>query len=100
MNWLERARCEMAKSAGRPTADTAEGNLSAATAVPLPAACDKSGGVAGAVSGNGARDAWSLPELLDDWQERAGIMMDSGMSQADAERDAWNLVIYKSERLH
>ncbi|MGH8542024.1 MAG: hypothetical protein ACRETW_16160, partial [Stenotrophobium sp.] len=92
--------CEMAKSVGRPTADTAERKLTTATAVPPPAACGKSSAASDAGSVKDPRDAWTLPELLEDWQERAGIMMDSGMSQADAERDAWNLVIYKPERLH
>lgn len=71
-----------------------------ATTVPQPEACDKSSGVSDTGSANDGRDAWTLQELLSDWQERAGIMMDSGISQADAERDAWNLVIYRSQRLH
>lgn len=37
---------------------------------------------------------WTLPELLADWDERAAIKeYDGGMSRADAEREAWRLVM-------
>ncbi len=42
MNWLERARGEIQKSAGQSTANSADGNLTAAMAVPNRTVCEKS----------------------------------------------------------
>lgn len=33
--------------------------------------------------------AWTMADHLEDWNERVGIMMDSGIPQDEAERLAW-----------
>ena len=100
MNWLDRARSEMRKSAPQPTANSAEGNPTAVMAVPYPAIWAETRALRDTESTAHFRADWTLLELLADWDERAAIMVDDGMSQADAEREAWNLGIYRSDRLH
>jgi hypothetical protein len=100
MNWLERARREIPKSARRRTANSAERNLTAVTAVPHPGLWEKS---AASIGSNGST---SPPYLLESesvreaYEERAAIMeFDGGLSRDDAEREAWALVS-KCHRLH
>lgn len=83
MNWLERARREMRAEDPNDTANAAERNPSAVTAVGL---CDIR---------QESRDA-----LRDAYEERAAIMQhEGGMSREDAERAASELV-YGRYRVH
>jgi hypothetical protein len=59
-NWLERAKREIPKSAGLPTAITAERNLTAVTAVPHPG---KPGISRGSIGSNGSAPAEGFREI-------------------------------------
>jgi hypothetical protein len=100
MNWLERARREIPKSAPRRTANSAERTLTAVMAVPRPGLWEKS---AASIGSNGSASPPRLLELEAAWEtyeERAAIMeFDGGLSRDEAEREAWALVS-KLYRLH
>jgi hypothetical protein len=93
MNWLERARREIQKSARRCTAITAERNLTAVMAVPPPALREK---LEASIGSNGSTSPSHLLEIelvRDEFEERAAIMeFDGGLSRDEAEREAWALV--------
>ena len=93
MNWLERARREIPKSARRRTANSAERTLTAVMAVPRPGLREK---LEGSIGSNGSAPPSRLLELeaaWEDFEERAAIMeFDGGLSRDDAEREAWALV--------
>ncbi len=93
MNWLERARREIPKSARWRTANSAERTLTAVMAVPHPALREK---LEGSIGSNGsASPSNSLePEYAqEEFEERAAIMeFDGGLSRDEAEREAWALV--------
>jgi hypothetical protein len=84
MNWLERARREIPKSARRRTANSA---------VPHPGLWEKS---AASIGSNGSTSPSCLLELESAWEayeERAAIMeFDGGLSRDEAEHEAWALV--------
>jgi hypothetical protein len=43
---------------------------------------------------------WTLADIFDGWSERAAILeYEVGLSRADAEREAWRLVMFES-RIH
>jgi hypothetical protein len=85
MNWLERARREIHGSAGQPTANTAEGNPTAVTAVLASASAVKP---PPSIGSNGSAET-----LREAFEERAAIMeYDGRMTREDAERAAWALV--------
>jgi hypothetical protein len=97
MNWLERARYEIRKSASRATANTAERNPTAVMAVPDPAflpnlrACQ--------AIGDAPEDLLSRA-MLEEFEERAAIMeFDGGLNRHDAEREAY-LAVISGHRLH
>jgi hypothetical protein len=101
MNWLDRARREIPKSARQRTANSAERTLTAVMAVPHRALCEKSGasigsnGSAPTPCNSGKDDVWE-----EAYEERAAIMeFDDGLSRDDAEREAWAL-LSKLFRLH
>ena len=100
MNWLERARREIGGSAAQPTANTAEGNPTAATVAHYPGLPE---GPATSIGSNDSALPWRMLEsevLREAFEERAAIMeFDGGMSRDDAERAAWVLVS-KHRRLH
>jgi hypothetical protein len=100
MNWLERARREIPKSAHRRTANSAERTLTAVMAVPHPGFWEKS---AASIGSNGSTSPSRLLELgsvREAYEERAAIMeFDGGLSRDDAESEAWALVS-KLYRLH
>ena len=100
MNWLERARREIPKSARRRTANSAERTLTAVMAVPKPALREK---LEGSIGSNGSAPTQRISEKEDVWEayeERAAIMeFDGGLSRDEAEREAWALVS-KRYRLH
>jgi hypothetical protein len=98
MNWLERARREIPKSARRRTANSAERNLTAVMAVPPPALREK---LEGSIGSNGSTSPSRLLESVQEaFEERAAIMeFDGGLSRDDAEREAWALVSERY-RLH
>jgi hypothetical protein len=98
MNWLERARREIPKSARRRTANSAERNLTAVMAVPPPAIREK---LAESIGSNGSTSPSRLPESVREaYEERAAIMeFDGGLSRDEAEREARGLVS-KHYRLH
>ena len=98
MNWLERARREIPKSAQRRTANSAERTLTAVMAVPPPAIRKK---LDGSFGSNGSTSPSHLLESVwEAYEERAAIMeFDGGLSRDDAEREAWALVS-KLYRLH
>lgn len=100
MNWLQRARREIAGSAGEPTANTAEGSPTAVTAVPARGLAQKLGASIGS-NGSAARTQPAESEALRDaFEERAAIMeFDGGLTREEAEREAWALVV-DSRRLH
>jgi|SRR5580704_2301261 hypothetical protein len=100
MNWLERARREIPKSARRRTANSAERTLTAVTAVPHRALWEKSRASIGS-NGSAPTPRNSVKEdVWEDFEERAAIMeFDGGLSHDDAEREAWALVS-KRYRLH
>ena len=93
MNWLERARREIPKSARRRTANSAERTLTAVMAVPPPGLREK---LEGSIGSNGSTSPSRLLELEAAWEayeERAAIMeFDGGLSRDEAEREAWALV--------
>lgn len=93
MNWLERARREIPKSARRRTANGAERTLTAVMAVPPPALREK---LEGSIGSNGSAPTQRISEKGDareDFEERAAIMeFDGGLSRDEAEREAWKLV--------
>jgi hypothetical protein len=93
MNWLDRARREIQKSARRRTAITAERTLTAVMAVPHRAFWKKS---RASIGSNGSASIQRIPEIADareDFEERAAIMeFDGGLSRDEAEREAWALV--------
>ena len=96
----ERARREIRKTPCRRTANSAERNLTAVTAVPPPGLREK---LEGSIGSNGSTSPSRLLELEAAWEayeERAAIMeFDGGMSRDEAEREAWALVS-KLYRLH
>jgi len=100
MNWLERARREIPKSARRRTANSAERTLTAVMAVPPPALREK---LEGSIGSNGSTSPSHLTEsesVREAYEERAAIMeFDGGLSRDEAEREAWALVS-KRYRLH
>jgi hypothetical protein len=100
MNWLERARREIPKSAPRRTANSAERTLTAVMAVPHRAVWEKLGASNGSI---GSAPTQRISEKEDAWEayeERAAIMeFDGGLSRDEAEREAWALVS-KLYRLH
>lgn len=100
MNWLERARREIPKSARRRTANSAERILTSVMAVPPPALREK---LEGSIGSNGSAPTQRMSEKEDareDFEERAAIMeFDGGLSRDEAEREAWALVS-KLYRLH
>jgi hypothetical protein len=93
VNWLERARREIPKSARRRTANSAERNLTAVMAVPHPGLWEKS---AASIGSNGSTSPSRLLEpdsVREAYEERAAIMeFDGGLSRDEAEREAWALV--------
>jgi hypothetical protein len=92
MNWLERARREIGKSACPRAGNTAERNPTAVMAVPDPALCT--------YSGSPAEPRGDLETVLEDFEERAAIMeFDGGLSRGDAEREAALATIIRY-RLH
>lgn len=97
MNWLERARREICAP---PTANTADGNLTAATAVPTPAfpgVMRTSIGSNGCASGAPPSDRTAV---LEEFDERAAIMeFDGGLTRDAAEQAAWGLILDR-RRLH
>jgi hypothetical protein len=100
MNWLERARREIPKSARRRTANSAERTLTAVMAVPHRALWEKSRASIGS-NGSAPTPRNSVKEdVWEAYEERAAIMeFDGGLSRDDAEREAWALVS-KLYRLH
>jgi hypothetical protein len=98
VNWLERARREIPKSARRRTANSAERNLTAVMAVPPPAIREK---LEGSIGSNGSTSPSHLLESVwEAYEERAAIMeFDGGLSREEAEREAWALVSERY-RLH
>lgn len=83
MNWLARARSEIGTEGRQGTADTAERNATAVTAVPSESVSTR-----------------SAAELHVEYEERAAILeFDGGMSRDDADRLARSLV-YGNARLH
>lgn len=100
MNWLQRARREIGGSAGEPTADTAEGSPTAATAVPAHELRQELEATIGS-NGSAARAQPAESEALrEEFEERAAIMeFDGGLSREEAEREAWALVTGQ-RRLH
>jgi hypothetical protein len=93
MNWLERARREIAKYASTSAANSAERNLMAVLAVPNPEICEKSKGTDGApaeLEERQALAAGSVPEpYLDGWsrlqlQRPAAIPGDHWRQAVDA----------------
>lgn len=100
MNWLQRARREIGRSARARTANTAEGFPTAATTV---AAGGLREVLAASIGCNGSSKPVHPDEtqaLRDAFEERAAIMeFDGGLGPEDAEREAWALVI-NHRRLH
>jgi hypothetical protein len=86
MNWFERARREISNGARRPTANSAERNLTAAMAVPLKALRQK---LEGSIGRNGsAPPSKTLKSDIaqEGFEERAAIMdIDGGLSRDAAE---------------
>jgi hypothetical protein len=93
MNWLERARREIPKSARQRTANSAERTLTAVMAVPSPALREK---LQGSIGSNGSASPSRFLDTEAVWEayeERAAIMeFDGGLSRDEAEREAWALV--------
>ena len=100
MNWLARARREICGFAGLPTANTAEGNPTAVTAVLAPATAVE---LSPSIGSNSSALPWRMPEseaLRESFEERTAIMeYDAGITREDAEWAAWALVS-KRNSLH
>lgn len=93
MNWLDRARCEIAESAGRPTADTAERVATAVLAVPDTQLCAESRDSIGSNGSVSFQEITEAAVLAEEFEERAAIMeFDGGLIREDAERAAQELV--------
>jgi hypothetical protein len=98
MNWLERARYEIRKSASRSTANSAERNPTAVMAVPHPTLEPNLRGCGHAMGA--APEDLPLRALLEEFEERAAIMeFDGGLNRQDAEREA-ALAVIGRYRLH
>jgi hypothetical protein len=93
MNWLERARREISKSARRRTANSAERTLTAVMAVSPLVFREK---LEGSIGSNGSTSPSHLlgsESVWEEFEERAAIMeFDGGLSRDEAEREAWALV--------
>jgi hypothetical protein len=70
MNWLERARREISKSAQRRTANSAERTLTAVMAVPPLALCEK---LEGSLGNCGSTSPLHLPGVGQNFQYHFGI---------------------------
>lgn len=108
MNWLERARTEITKSAGRSTAVTAERNPAAVLAVPHPAISGNSQTRLAAVKPEivallvpnesaiepdpDAQEHGRLERLREAVTEKSGMFLADGCSIEDADRLAFELV--------
>jgi hypothetical protein len=91
MNWLEQARREIAGHAEGRTANTAEGNPTAVTAVPATRALARAAPDDGAVGP--PWHALTDEDLRMACEERAAILeFDGGLRRADAERESWRLM--------
>ncbi len=100
MNWLERARREIPKSAQLRTANSAEGTLTSVMAVPPPALREKLEGSIGSNGSTSPSRFLEIESVREAYEERAAIMeFDGGLSRDEAEREAWALVL-KHYRLH
>ena len=100
MNWLDRARREIQESARRSTANTAEGNLMAVTAVARPALQDESRSSIGSNVSTVPTRILETESVREDFEERAAIMeFDGGLSREEAVHAAWALVV-KKHSLH
>lgn len=100
MNWLERARHEIGESAGSTTANRAEGNPTAVTAVPAQPIVDPSPASFGSNGSAIPASKYESESFIEAFEERAAIMeFDGGLNRNDAERAAWALVT-KLYRLH
>ena len=100
-NWLERAKREIPQSAGRATANTAERNPTAVTAVPNPGESGISRDPKAAapkpevlvVLTGGLRQNPDLIEAADSWEwieERSAIMeIDGGLTREQADNKAF-----------
>jgi hypothetical protein len=90
MNWLERARQEILGRTPQRTANTADGNATAVTAVLVPAAAVRPGA---SIGSNGSAAPWSMSEsetLREAFEERAAVReFDGNQTRAEAELDAW-----------
>lgn len=93
MNWLERARREIGADIGTATANTAERNLTAVTAV-LDAGLTDTWRVSIVSNGSSHIDtAGKFEAVREAFAERAAIMeFDAGLSRQDAEVAAARLV--------
>lgn len=93
MNWLERARCEIGETSPGTTANSADGNPAAVTAVP-------NGGLGPAqhssivtIGSSADRATHTDDDSREAFEERAAIVeFDGGLSRASAERMAWRLI--------
>lgn len=100
MNWLDRARREIQERARRSTANTAEGNPVAVTAVPRRGFSEKSKASVGSSGSAPLSPMLGCNDLRAAFEERAAIIeFDGGLSRDEAERAAWALVLNR-HRLH
>jgi hypothetical protein len=78
MNWLERARREIPKSARRRTANSAERTLTAVMAVPNPGLWEKSAASIGSNGSTSSGDFSEIEATIDRYAMHAATMMATG----------------------
>lgn len=100
MNWLERARREISESARSLTANSAERDATAVTAVADSAHLGEWGASNGSNGSAVSASMLKTESLREDFEERAAIMeYDGGLSRDEAERAALAQVLNRF-RLH
>lgn len=94
MDWLDRARRELTGCTGGSTAVTADGNPLAASAVQPGSGRSFQPPSFGSIGSGQGRRSPDEAALQEEYEERAGILeFDGGLSRAEAERLAWELVV-------
>lgn len=94
MNWMERARREIAEARQGSTAETAKANPTAVMTVPH---SDFGLVLEPSIGSNGSKpraSSGASEAVREAFEERAGIMEhDGGLNRVEAEQEAWELVL-------
>ncbi len=93
MNWLERARREIGKTSASNTANSADGNPTAVTAVPKGGVCPAQRPSIVTIGSSPPRATLTVDDQWEAFEERAAIVeFDGGLGRASAERMTRQLI--------